>query len=268
MQENEKTLNVKIENYTGDKPIEIIYRVDEPQHKCDLVPVKLPEPINLSGTIKTVREFISKRKDLNVADSHIEVCRDNAEIKLVINECDSHNGFDPSCVSIQNNYFMKRGCVVGRIEFSEQFKKLKINDETFWSPIKLAQYLRLNRSLFADTEEGMAVVSLLKNVKAKISGEYEKKKETVGTISKTEFFQQSVEHNLPKGFAIMLNIFKGDVKEKFEVEFEADIIDSEIMVKLVSPAINDAFEGARDALINVELDEIQKLLPDMVIIEK
>lgn len=106
-----------------------------------------------------------------------------------------------------------------------------------------------------------------KNVKAKITGDYEKTKETHGSISRTEFFQQQFEHNLPKNFSIFLSIFKGGAKEKYEIDIDADIIDGEIMVQLLSPAINSANESARDTLIDAELKRLSALAPDIAIIE-
>lgn len=265
--ENEKKAFVHIENYTGEKPIEIIYREDEPVRYLEPIPAKLPEPLDLHGTIGIVSEFILQRHGkFDVSNSHIEVDRENATIKLVTNESNAHVELDHDS-KFCDEFDLVRNTITGNIEFSEQFKKLHVNTDEWWSPVKLAQYLRLNRSLFAKAEEGMAIVSQLKNVKATITGAYEKTKETLGSISKTEFFQQNIDHNLPPKMDLVLSIFKGSPKERYEVEFEADIFDGEIKVRLVSPSVNDDFENKLDEIINGELEKIKTVLPGLLIIE-
>lgn len=56
-QTNEKKCFVNIEHYTGEKPIEIIYREDAPAKHIDPIPAKMPSALNIAGTIATVQEF-------------------------------------------------------------------------------------------------------------------------------------------------------------------------------------------------------------------
>lgn len=275
MEQKEKNAFVHIENYTGQKPIEIIYREDQPAKHLDTIPVKLPEAFQLEGIITAPYQWLSKHiNEVNQKNCLIEVSRDNAKIKLVVNERNYHEGFSVEDVEerltandLDIFALIPRSHVSGTIQYTTEFKRLSINEDSFWAPQRLARFLRLNRHIFADVEEGMALVSLLKNVKAKITGDYEKTKETHGSISRTEFFQQQVEHNLPKNFSIFLSIFKGGAKEKYEIDIDADIIDGEIMVQLLSPAINSANESARDTLIDAELSRLAALAPDIAIIE-
>lgn len=274
MEQKEKTAFVHIENYTGEKPIEIIYREDQPAKHLDPIPAKLPEAFNIEGIITAPYEWLSKHiNEVDQTNCIIEVTREDAEIKLVINERNYHEGFSVHDVErvvsteLKGFSLIPRSSVSGSIQYTKEFERLRINDDTFWAPQKLAKFLRLNRHIFADTEEGMALVSLLKNVKAKITGDYEKTKETHGNISRTEFFEQQVKHNLPDSFSIFLQIFKGGSKEKYEIDIDADIIDGEIMVQLISPAVNAANESARDSLIDAELSRLAALAPDIAIIE-
>lgn len=275
-QTNEKKCFVHIENYTGEKPIEIIYREDAPAKHLDPLPIKMPQAINISGTIATVQEFLAKRKHLLYIDNcRLVVNREDAEITLIINETDSRMSVEES---VQGGFtgedlnisFAPRSTVSGSIEFTEMYRNLKINADFWWPPVKLSKFLRLNRVVFGESgkEDGMALVSTLKNVKAKINADYEKKKELHGQISKTEYFSQEVSHNLPDSFTVELSIFKGAPKEKYEIEIDADVIDGEIQVQLLSPAVNEDVENARDILINKELDAIKQLCPMLVIVEE
>lgn len=272
MEQKEKNAFVHIENYTGETPIEIIYREDMAAKHLDPIPVRLPQPFKIEGIITSPYEWLSKHiNEVDQKNCRICVSRDDAKIALIINDLDCHNGFSveelESGCETNSLKMLPQSYVYGGIAYTKEFERLHINDDAFWAPQKLAKFLRLNRHIFADVEEGMALVSLLKNVKAKITGEYEKTKETHGSISRTEFFQQQVEHNLPKNFSIFLSIFKGGAKEKYEIDIDADIIDGEIMVQLLSPAINSANESARDTLIDAELNRLSALAPDIAIIE-
>lgn len=275
MEEKEKKCFVHIENYTGEKPIEIIYREDEPAKHFEPRPAKLPEAVEISGTISTVQEYLSKRKELlNINNCRLVVDRDKAKIKFIINE---HNSRPPlaeykeivlDAKDLGINYAPK-STVEGHIEYTEAYSKLHVNDDTWWNPVKLSKFLRLNRAIFGekDKQDGMVLVSTLKNVKANISSEYEKNKELHRQISKTEFFSQQVSHNLPEKFAVEIAIFKGAPKERYEIEIDADIIDGEIQVQLLSPAINENVENACDTLIDAELNKIKELCPNLVIVE-
>ena len=274
MEQKEKNAFVQIENYKGDKPIEIIYREDTSAKHLDPIPVKLPHSFEINGVITAPFEWLSKHiNEIDQKNCQISVNRENARIALYINVRDYHEGFSTDALEAGINDKLKGfdlvplSYVAGSIQHTKEFERLHINDDTFWAPQKLAKFLRLNRHIFYDIEEGMALISLLKNVKAKITGDYEKTKETHGNISKTEFFQQQVEHNLPKNFSILLNIFKGNAKEKYEVDIDADIIDGEIMVQFLSPAVNEAKESARDTLIDAELIRLATLAPNIAIIE-
>ena len=275
-QTNEKKCFVHIEHYTGEKPIEIIYREDEPAKHLDPIPVKMPSALDITGTIATVQEFLQKRMALlNIDNCRLVVNRDESTLALIINETDSRpsieewkqNGMEAKDLCIK---LAPKSTVSGQIEFTEMYSKLKINADYWWSPVKLSKFLRLNRVVFGESgkEDGMALVSALKNVKAKINSDYEKKKELHGQISKTEYFSQEVSHNLPEKFTIELSIFKGAPKEKYEIEIDADIVDGEIQVQLLSPAVNENVETARDILIDNEVDAIKTLCPNLVIVEE
>jgi len=275
IENNEKQpIMVKIENYTGEKPIEIIYREDNPVDRLETIQAKIPEAFNIAGIISAPADWLEKRvEDIEQHNARVEVMREQGAIKLILNERNCHVSLaehideDVTYNAAINDHIMQRSTVIGSIQFTEIFKRLHINEEDSWiDPQKLAAFFRLNRSIFHDLEENMVLVSILKNIKAKINADYEKTKDTY-TGSRTEFYQQSVEHNLPKSFDICIPIFKGAPAEKYNVEFDVDIVDGKILLQLKSPAINDQVESSRDEIINKELDRIRTIASDLVIIE-
>lgn len=276
MTEQDQKVLVHIDQYTGEKPIVIVTRDDAPREYVTPVEYKAPEPLNISGTIETPLEFLKKRlHTIDITNAHVEVCRDTSEISLVINESNYHPSLSSEDLDLYHDKdilldkFLPTSRIVGAIRYSKEFADLGINsDVQRWSPVKLAQYFRLNRHLFDDKQVSMALVSQLKNIKATISGKYQKEKETHGTISQTEFFELHIAHELPDSFVLNMPIFKGGEKAKFAVEIDAEYIDGNILVSLVSPAMNEAMEVARDAIIDDVVKKITDVAPDIVVIYK
>lgn len=271
MEEKEKKCFVHIENYTGEKPIEIIYREDAPAKHLDPIPAKLPDCVNIEGVISTPYDWLVQRAGtIDPLNCHVKVKKEQAQIKLVVNESNKRKSLtelEMIAGKFDATDFMPRAEITGYIEYSDIYTKLHINDDTFIDPVKLSKFFRMNRVLFSNPEEAMTVVSQLKNVQAKISGSYEKDQELHGKISKTEYMSQEVTHNLPERFTLCFNIFKGSPKEKYDIEIDADVVDGRIMVQLVSPAVNDANETARDQLIDEQVKKIQELCPTLLIVE-
>lgn len=272
--ETKQPIMVHIENYTGEEPIKIIYREDKPIERVQTIQAKMPEAFNIAGIISAPADWLEKRvNDIDQHNTRVEVKREEGGIRLIINERDCHS-FLAEHVDKEESYdativegIMRRSTVTGSIQFTDVFKRLHINEEGSWiDPQKLAAFFRLNRSIFPDLEENMTLVSILKNIKAKINADYNKSKDTY-TGSMTEFYQQSVEHNLPKSFDICIPIFKNTKPEKYNIEFDVDVVDGKILLQLKSPAINDQVEGSRDEIIDRELNRIRTIAPDLVIIE-
>lgn len=274
-QDNQRpALSVNIESYEGNEPVKIFHGEQDPANPTP-IEARDPEAFDIAGIISAPADWIEKRaNDFDHHNARVEVHREQGKIRLIINERNCSPALswkDKDDAGTYNEAIMtrilRRSTVTGAIQFTNTFLRMHINDDEAWmDPQKLAAFFRLNRSIFADQEQGMIIVSLLKNLKAKINAEYEKTKDTY-TGSRTEFYQQNVEHNLPKGFDIVLPIFKGAKAEKYNVEFDVDIVDGRILLQLKSPAINDEVETARDIIIDAELKRIRETAPELVIIE-
>ena len=247
----EKTVQVNIEHYTGEKPIEVIVRRGEAAPQAKPLETKAPEKINISGVLATPLEWLKKRVEtIKQNEAHIEVDREALTITLIINERDFYN----------------RAEIVGEIDFSEQFKAFGINDSSKgWVPAKLGQFLRLNRGVFDDKEKCATLVSLLKGFQATCNAKIQKQQDPSG--SRAEIYQQEVSSNLPKSFTVNIPIFKGTAKEAIEVEFDHYLSDANVMLQLVSPGANELTEIYRDTEIDKVLNEIRTVAPDIAILE-
>lgn len=247
----EKSVCVNIENYTGEKPVEVIIRKGEAARVADPLPTKAPIKTNIKGVISTPFDWLEKRvKNIDQLKSHIFVDREAMSITLITNEDDDYN----------------RGTIIGTVEFTEIFKKTHINDDKHgWDPARLGQFLRLNRGLFTVREDCMKLVSLLKNFTAKAKSQVEKQRDPSGSMA--DVYRQEVESNLPKSFDLNLAIFKGTPKVTITVEFDHYLTDGDCLLLLVSPGANEAVEDFRDKCIDDVLDQIRKIAPEISIME-
>ena len=99
-----------------------------------------------------------------------------------------------------------KNTITSTAQLSEIFKKFGINNPNVgWTPAKLGQFLRLNRSAFEDKETCMKLVSALKNFTAKAKAQIEKQHDPSG--SRADVYRQEVESNLPKSFTVKIPIF-------------------------------------------------------------
>lgn len=251
MENQEKALCINIENYTGEKPIEVIQRVGEAPKAVEQLPTKVPLSISTEGVISTPFDWLEKRVDtFDHKKANVKVNREEMIIALTINEDDAY----------------RKNTFTGRVEFTDVFKQSKVNNpREGWEPAKLGQFLRMNRSLFADREECMKLVSLLKNFTAKCKAEIQKQRDPSGSMA--DVYRSEVESNLPKSFTLRMSIFKGTAKQNMEVEFDHYLMDGNVMLQLVSPGANEMTEEYRDRCIDDVLDKIKGLAPDIAIME-
>ena len=89
MEKEEKGLTVNIENYTGEKPIEVIYRTGVAAKAQESLPTKEPVKVNISGVISTPFDWLEKRIDLvDQKRANVLVNRESMTITLTVNEDD------------------------------------------------------------------------------------------------------------------------------------------------------------------------------------
>jgi hypothetical protein len=248
MDENNNKINLTIENYTGEKPIVIVYREGVAGKVLD---EKAPVSTDVAGVLSTPLDWLRKRVDtIEQKKAKILVEREKYTITLIVNESDPYN----------------KATISGTAELSEVFKKFGINDPNAgWVPAKLGQFIRLNRATFEDKEQCMKLVSALKNFKANAQSQIEKQHDPSG--SRAEVYRQTVESNLPKSFTVKIPIFKGPEKTTFDVEFDHYLTDGEVFLQLVSPGAKEISDEWRDTAIDRVLNEIRGIAPDIAILE-
>lgn len=245
-EQNENRINVAVpENYNG-MPIEVILREGQAPEALD---PKEPVPVKIIGTIESPLKWLEKRVELiDQKTAHITVSRDDMKISLFDKETDYYsNGIE------------------GILQPSKEMVEFGINSEKNWEPINLSKFFKMHRAFFKDKAENMALVSTLKNFKAKVNQDIERSKEENG--SKTDNYSQVVDSNLPKSFKLNIPLFKGFDCEEIEVEIYADVDGRNVSLSLVSAGANEAIEDYKNRVIDEQLNLIREIAPDIAIIE-
>lgn len=204
---------------------------------------------DIHGAINTPHEYLSKRHKLEGVDkdqTHIEFSYEKAEITLVLNEFDHYSPL-----------------IVGSMIKTKLLEQLKINTGESWSCFDLADFFRLNRSIFADKADCAKLVTQLNNFKAKVEKDTELKKDNRANYDLLK--RQVVESNLPEAFKICISMFKGLNKATLEVEI--DISPATLDCILISPEIADKETDVCEGSIDEELRMIRELCPELPIIE-
>ena len=218
-----------------------------------LLEPKAPLPCNIEGLAGSVAEYLKKRINTGQFEQKnctILVDREDVRITLFFNERDEYN----------------QGKVVSQIRLHPDFESLRINSSYAWSPVELAMLLKMHRYWFEDRIEGMKLVSTLFNYKADIAQKVEQSVE--GNGNRQDNFSQVVNSNLPNSITLKLPIFKGTEPQALEIEFFAKVDGRDVAFLLISPGANEAFEAFRDEVIDVELNSIREIAPEIAIIEK
>lgn len=251
MEKCEQQVCVNIENYTGEKPVEVIIRRGDAAPQKEVLPTKAPIKTNIAGVISTPYDWLEKRiSTVDQKRANVQVSRENMSIILTVNEDDEY----------------AKGTIKGTVEFSEIFENFGINrNDRGWNPAKLGQFLRLNRGVFAEKEQCMLLVSKLKNFTANAKAEIQKQRDPSGSMA--EVYRCQVESNLPKSFTVNIPIFKGTAKVAIEVEFDHYLSDGDVILQLVSPGANELAEDYRDKCLDEVLNKIRGIAPEIAILE-
>lgn len=219
----------------------------------DQLPILKPVVINISGTIGSVAEFLSKRvgtEQINEKRCHILVNREDISIQLIISENDPY----------------LNGKVLATLEVHPKFEEFGINTGKVWTPTELGLFFKMNRAFFKERSENMDLVTQLMNFTATVNNSIERSAKENG--DRTDKFAQTVDSNLPKSFSLEISIFKGMPKETLEVETFAKINGRDVAFTLLSPGANQLTEDIRDKVIDEQINFIEKLCPDIAIIEE
>ncbi len=243
---SENKINLVVPKDYNGKPIEVVLREGEAPVALD---PKEPERVVINGTIDAPIRWLEKRVELiNQKATNIIVNRDKMRMALTIDE---------------TSYYQTE--INGILQASKEMQEFGINVEKKWEPIKLSKFIKMHRAFFTDKSQNMMLVSTLKNFKAKVNQDIERSKEENG--SKVDNYSQVVDSNLPKSFKLNIPLFKGFAFEEIEVEIYADVDGRDVSLSLVSAGANEAIEEYKNKVIDVQLDAIRQIAPDIVIVE-
>lgn len=243
---SENKLNVIVPKDYNGAPIEVVLREGKAPVALD---PKEPERVVINGTIDAPIRWLEKRVELiNQKATNIIVNRDKMRIALTIDE---------------TSYYQTE--INGILQASKEMQEFGINVEKKWEPIKLSKFIKMHRAFFTDKSQNMMLVSTLKNFKAKVNQDIERSKEENG--SKVDNYSQVVDSNLPKSLKLNIPLFKGFACEEIEVEIYADVDGRDVSLSLVSAGANEAIEEYKNKVIDVQLDAIRQIAPDIVIVE-
>lgn len=243
---SENKLNVIAPKDYNGAPIEVVLREGEAPIALD---PKEPERVVINGTIDAPFRWLEKRVELiNQKSTNLIVNRDKMGLALTIDE---------------TNYYQTE--INGILQASKEMMEFGINTDKKWEPIKLSKFIKMHRAFFTDKSQNMMLVSTLKNFKAKVNQDIERSKEENG--SKVDNYSQVVDSNLPKSFKLNIPLFKGFDNEEIEVEIYADVDGRDVSLSLVSAGANEAIEEYKNKVIDVQLDAIRQIAPDIVIVE-
>lgn len=217
----------------------------------EVTPLPLHEetPINLSGILDTPARWLEARGIALVDGLKAYVIIDREALKIEL-------------VTEERNHFKNR--LTGSLTYHPAFVKFGINSEKYISPAAMADKIKMNRAFFENKQVAMNLVTQLKDFKATIQHQLEKKNDNRGNVN--ELRQQVVSSNLPESFKMKIPIFKGEKPQLLEVEV---YIESEnLTCCLISPEANEEMEYLRDTAIDEVIKRIKAAIPTIVVIEK
>lgn len=211
------------------------------------LPLQEPKSVTIYGIISTISIWLRYRvSELIQKSCHIIVDRYKMTIQLVINEIDEYGHL-----------------IVGSLQLSDEYKEFQINSGRKWSTFDLSDFFKMHRSFFESQDKAMKLVSELRSFKAKVDKKIENSKDDRANYSLVR--TQAVESNLPENFNLIIPIFKGMKAETLIIEINID--PNSLECSLCSPQANDIIETTKNSIIDVEIEKIREIAPEIVIVE-
>lgn len=223
---------------------EIVIRTGE------ALPAREPITVEISGNIDAPAMWIESKFAYNFEEfqnkCHVVVERDAGKINL----CEDERSY--LC-----------NCITGKLELSKEYKAFAINEGNYFPSQKLADFLKMHRSCFANKQEAMNLVAQLYSFEAKVNTQIKDADDRRGNVTKLR--KQVVQSNLPDSFSLCIPIFKGLEKQTIEVEVYID--PSTLGCTLVSADAEDIKTELTYKAIDDVLERIKTKAPHVTIIE-
>jgi hypothetical protein len=242
-----ENINLRLESIQGN---EIIIREGEA-----LKPVP-PKKIELTGDIKTVTEFIGKRKALAIAGisgaQYIEPTRAVVEVDKIKRTITL--SLDPENIN---------GTVVtAKLEPNPDLEQFHINGKKQFSQRELINLLKFSRLYFEDFGKHGDLLKAYTAFTAKTYTDLANDSDSRG--NKNFGFTKKVETGLPATFIMNMPVFKGQESRRFMVEICLDVTDAAASFWFESVELAEIMEMEGEKILRDEL----KACDDYVVIWK
>lgn len=210
-------------------------------------PVEI-EGFDYNGIITCPVDFLkSKLPTLNIPTCTILIDREKRGIMLVVNENSS-----------------LKSSVTGKLEFTEEFTKFKINTGSSWISRDLGEFVKMNRTYFETLDSANELSAKLLHFKAKVEKSKEQKDDKKGNM--LDHVEQVIhEINIPDKFNLEIPIFKGSKKTKIGIEVYINAND--LSITLISPDAAEIIRKTRDEIIDELKEKIIAICPEIAVIE-
>lgn len=208
------------------------------------LPLKEPNKIVLEGDINSVGEFLEKRtKETDGFSSQII-----EPIQAVV-ITDKEAGTIELQLDPENFY----GTIVkGTLEESKELGIFQINQERELSREDLIKLFRFNRIHFSDPLKADALIKSLQKFSGSAYVDLVKEDDTRGNLKIG--VDKRVKTGIPESFELNIPIYKGQPKERIEVEICLDITGTRVSFWFESVQLVELLEQRKDEIFAKQLE--------------
>lgn len=206
--------------------------------------IEQPRGITVVGQMGTCVEYSTKRVPVPET-THVIVDRDHGTITMY-------------CKTLMP--VSQQDCIQDKIALEQHFLELGLNGKIVWDPNKLGLLFKRRRKYFADISENAKLVTELLTFRANVETAMEQVKDNTARRYKTAV-EKVVNSGLPTQFKLKMPIVKGLPAEEFTVEIILEPKDGTVAIYLDSIEAEELLEEMRNAAINEEVKQLQKLYP-------
>ncbi|MBS1915697.1 MAG: hypothetical protein JST87_05430 [Bacteroidetes bacterium] len=238
-----QNINLKIEQVNGN---EIIIRDGK------ALELSLPEKINISGDINTVKTFLSKRYNAdgyslqNVDTKRSIIIVDKNKMTIVL-KLDPENKFGAE--------------IKGSLEVSDELATFHINQPKTFTRDELIKIIRFNKLAFDNSEKHAELLKSYQAFTAQTATDLKQESDLRG--NKNAAYNKTVNTNIPTEFILLIPIFKGKEAQRFRVEICLDVTDGGARFWFESTELHELIETQKEIIFNEELKDFTS---DFVII--
>ena len=208
----------------------------------DALTIREKLKVEVSGNIKAPADFFLNRKELlDEKKCHVTYSKTDTRIVLTTDE---------------NNYYGSR--ITGSLLLNPELVALGINKNKIYTPQELSQLLKMSRFFFADSDNCMTIVENLSKAKASATSQIEKEKDSRG--NEVDNFSVKIDSNIKLNFNLLMPLFVGYTKHKFDVEICLDVRSRSISLWLESVELKELIHSETEKIMNTEIARFGKII--------